>query len=167
MSGAEGLRVDGADSLREAARGGERSFELVSLNVSIAKGTPKLPVDSLNLVSGLGAEGDAPAAPGKRQVSLLAVEDIDAARAGGLDLVPGSFAENLTTRGVDLPSLPIGTRILIGEAELEVSQIGKECHEGCAIRRETGDCVMPRRGIFARVVVGGRIGREDRCRYRL
>ncbi len=70
-------------------------------------------------------------------------------------------------KGVDLPSLPIGTRLEIGEAVLEVSQIGKECHEGCAIKRATGDCVMPRRGIFARVVVGGRISREDRCRYRL
>jgi len=159
---------EGADAAADAAaRAGELSFELVSLNVSEAKGTPKQPADFLVLVAEMGVLGDAHAAPGRRQVSLLAIEDIEEARAGGLDLVPGSFAENLTTRGVDLPSLPIGTRIHIGEATLEVSQIGKECHEGCAIRRATGDCVMPRRGIFARVVVGGRIRREDSCRYRL
>jgi MOSC domain-containing protein YiiM len=78
---------------------------------------------------------------------------------------PGAFAENITTEGVDLPYLPLGTRIEIGSAVLELSKIGKECHEGCAIRREAGDCVMPRRGVFARVVVGGRISLEDSCRY--
>jgi MOSC domain-containing protein YiiM len=142
-------------------------FDLVSLNVSKAKGTRKDPVSGIVLVAGSGVEGDAHAGPGDRQVSLLAWEDIEAARAPGLDLVPGSFAENITTRGVDLPALPLGTRLAIGEALLEVSRIGKECHEGCEIRRKTGDCVMPRRGIFARVVVGGRVSLEDPCSYRL
>jgi MOSC domain-containing protein YiiM len=146
---------------------GSGRFEIVSLNVSAVKGTRKDPVPQIVLVAGSGVEGDAHAGPGDRQVSLLAFEDIEAAREEGADVVPGSFAENLTTRGVDLPSLPIGSRLEVGEALLEVSRIGKECHEGCEIRRKTGDCVMPRRGIFARVVVGGRIRLEDQCHYRL
>jgi MOSC domain-containing protein YiiM len=146
-----------------AGRGGV--FEIVSLNVSKRKGTAKEPVDSMVLVRGMGAEGDAHAGAGDRQVSLLAFEDIEAARASGAHVAPGSYAENITTRGIDLPALPIGTRLRISESVLEVSRIGKECHEGCEIRRTTGDCVMPRRGIFARVIVGGRVGREDQCSY--
>jgi molybdopterin adenylyltransferase len=143
------------------------TFRIVSLNVSDRKGVAKLPVGSLDLVEGMGASGDAHAAPGDRQISLLGIEDIEAFRARGHAVAPGSFAENITTEGVDLASLPIGTRIEIGRAVLELSRIGKECHEGCAIRREAGDCIMPRRGVFARVLVGGRIGLEDSCRYRL
>jgi molybdopterin adenylyltransferase len=145
----------------------EGTFRLVSLNLSERKGTAKAPVGALDLVAGEGAAGDAHAGPGDRQLSLLGIEDIEGFSGGGIVVVPGSFAENLTTSGVDLPSLPIGTRLEIGEAVLEISRIGKECHEGCAIRREAGDCVMPRRGVFARVLVGGRIGLEDSCRYRL
>jgi MOSC domain-containing protein YiiM len=144
----------------------EGAFELVSLNVSREKGTRKKPVSGIVLVADLGVEGDAHAGPGERQVSLLAWEDIELARASGADVVPGSYAENVTTRGIDLPSLPIGARLEIGAALLEVTRIGKDCHEGCEIRRTTGDCVMPRRGIFARVVAGGRVGLEDQCRYR-
>lgn len=144
----------------------EGSFKLVSLNLSERKGTAKAPVDGLELVAGSGAAGDAHAGPGERQLSLLGIEDIEAFRARGFSVGPGSFAENITTEGVDLPSLPLGTRIEMGPAVLELSRIGKECHEGCAIRREAGDCVMPRRGVFARVIVGGRIGLEDSCRYR-
>jgi cyclic pyranopterin phosphate synthase len=145
---------------------GEGTFELVSLNLSERRGTVKRPVGGLELVAGLGARGDAHAEAGNRQISLLAMEDIESTRADGLEVGPGDFAENLTTRGVDLPSLPIGARLEIGVAVLEVSQVGKDCHAGCEIRRKTGDCVMPRRGIFARVLVGGRIGLEDRCHYR-
>jgi cyclic pyranopterin phosphate synthase len=140
-------------------------FDIVSLNVSVKKGTPKEPVDEVVFVADLGIEGDAHAGAGGRQISLLAFEDIEAARRRGLDLSPGAFAENITTRGVDLTALPVGTRIALGEAVLEVTQIGKECHEGCAIRKKSGDCVMPRRGVFARVVVGGRVRREDRGHY--
>ncbi len=142
-------------------------FELVSLNVSSMKGTRKRPVAEIVLVAGSGVEGDAHAGPGDRQVSLLAWEDIEAARAAGADVSPGSYAENLTTRGIDLPSLPIGARLELGGALLEVSKIGKDCHRGCEIRALTGDCVMPRRGIFARVIVGGRLGLADPCSYRL
>jgi MOSC domain-containing protein YiiM len=146
---------------------GGGTFELVSLNVSKEKGTRKTPVPEILLVAGSGIEGDAHAGAGNRQVSLLAAEDIESARASGAHLAPGHFAENLTTRGVDLPSLPIGTRLRIGGALLEVSKIGKECHRGCEIRKLTGDCVMPRRGIFARVIAGGRVRREDPCSYGL
>lgn len=118
----------------------EVPFVLVSVNVSERKGTVKRPVDSAVLVAGHGIEGDAHAGPRHRQVSLLADEDID------------------TMRGVDLAALPVGTRLAIGEAELEVTQIGKECR---------ADCVMPRRGIFARVLRGGRIDHDSRCAYRL
>lgn len=146
---------------------GEGDFLIVSLNLSEQKGGKKSPREALVLLAGEGVEGDAHRGPGERQVSLLAQEDIEAERAKGFDVAPGSYAENITTRGVDLPSLPLGTRIEIGAAILEVSKIGKDCHGGCEIRRRTGDCVMPRRGIFARVIVGGRIGCEDSCRYRI
>jgi cyclic pyranopterin phosphate synthase len=141
------------------------SFEIVSLNVSERKGTTKRPVDEIQLVADLGVEGDAHAGGGKRQVSLLGIEDIETLSVSGIVAAPGDFAENITTRGVDLPSLPIGMRLSIGKAVLEVSQIGKECHEGCAIRKKTGACVMPRRGIFACVVVGGKVRRGDSCYY--
>jgi MOSC domain-containing protein YiiM len=137
------------------------SFEIVSLNISREKGTPKSPVPRIVLVAGRGIEGDAHAGPGERQVSLLADEDIDTMRGKLADLSPGDFAENITTRGVDLASLPVGTRLRIGDAVLEISRIGKECHSGCAIRERTGDCVMPKRGVFAVVIEGGEITDED------
>jgi len=140
-------------------------FEIVSLNVSDRKGVPKKPVERVRLVPGSGIEGDAHAGPGIRQVSLLAVEDIDSMRDRLESLEPGDFAENITTRGVDLPSLPVGTRLAIGDAVLEISRIGKECHRGCAIRELTGDCVMPGRGVFAIVIEGGVITDEDTGHY--
>lgn len=142
-------------------------FHLVSINVSAEKGTQKRPVDRATLVAGHGIVGDAHAGPWHRQISLLAEEDIATMSGAGIELGWGDFAENLTTRGVDLASLPVGTRLEIGGAELEVTQIGKECHHGCEIFRIVGDCVMPRRGIFARVLRGGEIDRESRCHYRI
>jgi MOSC domain-containing protein YiiM len=142
-----------------------KSFRIISLNVSKEKGEPKSPVPSVRLVPGLGIEGDAHAGPGVRQVSLLADEDIDTMRDRIPDLSPGDFAENITTRGIDLASLPVGTRLRIGCALLEISQIGKECHSGCAIREKTGDCVMPRRGVFAVVIEGGEVKVEDTGSY--
>jgi len=155
----------------------EGEFEIVSLNVSKRTGTRKVPVESVILVKGSGIEGDAHAGVlEKRQVSFLGAEEIEGASAqlagkcaltGALDrLSPGDFAENVTTRGLALHLLPLGTELRIGEAVLEVSQIGKECHAACEIRRLVGDCVMPRKGIFARVLKGGRINREDRGHYR-
>ena len=142
-----------------------KSFEILSLNISKEKGMPKTPVPRIMLLEEGGIEGDAHAGPGARQVSLLADEDIDTMREKLDTLSPGDFAENITTRGIDLPSLPVGTRLMIGDVVLEISQIGKECHSGCAIREKTGDCVMPRRGIFARVVKGGEITDEDTGSY--
>jgi len=103
----------------------------------------------------------------KRQVSLLALESVDKMRDRGLDLVPGDFAENITTEGIDLPHLPIGTRLIVGdEVVLEVTQIGKECHTACAIRRQVGECIMPEEGIFARVVRGGPVKAGDNIKIR-
>jgi MOSC domain-containing protein YiiM len=110
------------------------------------------------LVAGHGLEGDAHAGDWHRQVSLLAMESIKKMQEKGLDVGPGDFAENLTTEGIDLVSLPIGTNLKIGpEALGEVTQIGKKCHARCAIYYQAGDCVMPREGIFVRVLKGGRV----------
>ncbi|RJX21399.1 MAG: MOSC domain-containing protein [Desulforudis sp.] len=103
-----------------------------------------------------GVVGDAHAGPWHRQVSLLAVESIERMRAQGLKVGPGDFAENLTTEGMELHSLPVGTMLRIGsEVVGEVSQIGKKCHVGCAVFKQVGDCIMPREGIFVKVVQGG------------
>ena len=142
------------------------AFSIVSINLSAGKGTRKDPAASVELRPGHGLVGDAHAGDWHRQVSLLADEDVESMRGKGVELDPGIFAENITTRGVDLSSLPVGTRLTIGEAELEVTQIGKECHHGCAIYQAVGDCVMPRKGIFARVIKGGWISRESSCHYR-
>ena len=123
--------------------------------ISEKKGERKRPVASVELREQHGIVGDAHAGEWHRQISLLASESIDKMRAMGLDVDAGDFAENITTTGIDLVSLPIGTRLKIGPTLLEVTQIGKECHNRCAIYDQAGDCVMPKEGIFARVMVGG------------
>lgn len=145
----------------------KRSFSVVSLNISGEKGTGKSPVGRIILKKGIGIEGDAHAGDHHRQVSFLGVEDIDRMREKMESLKPGDFAENVTTRGVDLPSLPVGTRIVMGEAVLEVTQIGKKCHRGCEIMKLTGECAMPERGIFARVIKGGVVTNESTCSYHI
>ncbi len=142
-------------------------FRVLSMNVSERTGEQKKPVARAVLREGHGIEGDAHAGDWHREVSLLAEEDIDTLRGRGMDIAFGDFAENVTTRGIDLASLPVGARLHLGAAVLEVTQIGKVCHAGCAISRTTGDCVMPRRGVFARVVVGGEVDRDSRCYYDL
>jgi MOSC domain-containing protein YiiM len=127
---------------------------LVSVNISSRKGERKRPVDSVNLLPEHGIDGDGHAGRWHRQISLLAVESIDKMRRAGVDVGPGDFAENLTTRGIDLPALPVGTRMWVGRSLLEVTQIGKRCHDRCEIFRQAGDCVMPREGIFVRVLEG-------------
>lgn len=145
----------------------EGNFSIVSLNVSERVGERKTPAAAITLRPAHGIEGDAHARDWHRQVSLLADEDVDAMRQVLPTIVPGDFAENVTTRGVDLASLPVGAVITMGEAVLEVTQIGKECHgDGCATRKAVGDCVMPRRGIFAKVIKGGEVTVESRCSYR-
>ena len=140
-------------------------FSILSVNVSERTGVQKTPVAHALLKEGHGIQGDAHAGDWHRQVSLLADEDIATMRGRGVELGFGDFAENITTRGVDLGSLPIGARLELGTALLVVTQIGKECHHGCAIFQAVGDCVMPRRGGFARVLRGGEIDRESRCHY--
>jgi MOSC domain-containing protein YiiM len=131
---------------------------ITSLNISRTKGVTKEPVQQVQVVVGYGFEGDAHGGDWHRQVSLLAEESIQWMRQkGGKDLVAGSFAENITVQGLALASLPVGTRLVSGEVELEITQIGKECHKGCAIRQQVGDCIMPREGIFARVITGGEL----------
>lgn len=136
---------------------------IVSINISDKKGIRKRPIEEGIIKTGYGIEGDAHASSEwHRQVSLLAIESIRKMQSLGLDVKPGDFAENLTTEGIDLLSLPIGTRMAIGkEIEVEVSQIGKECHSRCAIYYQAGDCVMPKEGIFVRVLKGGRVRRGD------
>lgn len=129
--------------------------KVLAVNVSLNKGERKTPVESVTLREAHGIEGDAHAGDWHRQVSLLAMESIAKMQAMGLKVGEGDFAENVTTEGVDLVSLPIGTRITMGETVLEVTQIGKECHTRCAIYHQAGDCVMPKEGIFAKVITGG------------
>ncbi|HBG05211.1 MAG: molybdenum cofactor sulfurase [Geobacteraceae bacterium GWC2_58_44] len=129
--------------------------KVLAVNVSENKGERKTPVASVTLREGHGIEGDGHAGDWHRQVSLLAMESIAKMQAMGLSVKEGDFAENITTEGVDLVSLPIGSRIALGETVLEVTQIGKECHTRCAIFYQAGDCVMPKEGIFAKVLTGG------------
>ena len=136
--------------------------EIVAVCSSLNKGERKKNISTGLLLKNEGLEGDAHAGFKHRQVSLLAEESIEKMIAKGLEVGPGDFAENLTTRGIDLPSLPLKTRLKIGEeAILRVSQIGKECHDRCAIYHQAGDCVMPREGIFAEVIKSGRVSTGD------
>jgi MOSC domain-containing protein YiiM len=135
---------------------------VVSVNISEQKGKRKHPLEGPVTITTLGMQGDAHAGDWHRQLSLLAQESIDKMQGHGLVLKPGDFAENITTQGLDLLTLPIGTRIQIGATVvMEVTQIGKECHLGCEIRKLVGDCVMPREGIFARVIAPGTIEAGD------
>lgn len=132
--------------------------KILSLNTSTDKGTIKNQVNSFTLIEDLGVKDDAHAAPGKRQVSLLAYESFKKmVNEDGTILPFGSFAENITTEGIELFTLPIGTRLSIGDAILEVSQIGKTCHSGCQISKTVGNCVMPKEGIFCEVIKGADI----------
>ena len=128
---------------------------------SARKGIRKRDRGSAELRPDWGIVGDAHAADWHRQVSLLAWESIEKMRALGLNVNAGSFAENITTEGISLVDLPLGTRLRLGEALVEVTQIGKECHARCAIYAQAGDCVMPREGIFVRVHQGGWVRAGD------
>lgn len=129
--------------------------------ISKNKGERKTPVAAVELRENHGIVGDAHAGDWHRQVSLLAQESIDKMRAQGLDVNAGDFAENITTTGIELVSLPVGTRLQTGGTLLEVTQIGKECHNRCAIYYQAGDCVMPKEGIFVKVITGGIIKPGD------
>lgn len=135
--------------------------KIVAVSVSRNKGERKSSVDRVELRQDYGIAGDAHAGGWHRQVSLLSIESIRTMRALGLDVNPGDFAENFTTEGIDLPALPVGTRFKVGRAVLEVTQIGKECHTRCAIYHQAGECVMPKEGIFAKVVTAGTVRPGD------
>lgn len=136
--------------------------KIVAVCTSEKKGMRKKNIGNGKLIEDFGLEADAHGGPWHRQVSLLALESIDKMRKLGLDVNPGDFAENLTTEGIDLVVLPIGTRLKIGtEAVGEVTQIGKECHTRCAIYYQAGDCVMPKEGIFIKVLKGGPVAVGD------
>jgi len=140
------------------------SGTVVAVCMSSEKGVRKKPVEVVSLLPEHGIEGDAHAGGWHRQVSLLAEESIEKMRALGFGLSPGDFAENITTRGIELAELPVATQLVVNTVELEVTQIGKECHAGCEIRKLVGDCIMPREGIFARVISGGEIRPGDTIR---
>lgn len=144
-----------------------KNFKILSINISDKKGEKKIPIAEVVLKENYGIEGDVHAGDWHRQVSLLAQEDIEEMIKKGAKVKCGDFAENITTEGIDLANLPIGTVLNLGEAVLEITQIGKECHEHCAIFRQVGDCVMPRKGIFTKVIKGGKINNESNCYYNI
>lgn len=136
--------------------------KVISINISTAKGTPKASVNPGILIEDFGFEGDAHAGKWHRQVSLLAIESIEKSKSMPTNgLCHGVFAENITTQGIELYTLPVGTQLQIGEAVIEITQIGKECHEGCAIQKTVGKCIMPKEGVFARVIKGGKVFKND------
>jgi MOSC domain-containing protein YiiM len=151
------LTFKGCNEMKETMKG-----RVLAVNISETKGTKKTNVQSCTLLKDFGLKGDAHGGPWHRQVSLLANESVEKMKAKGLEVGYGDFAENITTEGIDLVSLPIGTEIRIGNSiVLRVTQIGKECHERCAIYYQAGDCVMPKEGIFAEVVSEGEVKVED------
>ena len=135
--------------------------KVVSVSISEQKGMRKTPVTSALLKQEHGLAGDAHAGDWHRQVSLLAMESIEKMQRMGLDVHPGDFAENITTEGIELTALPVGSRLSLGEAEVEITQIGKTCHTRCALYQQAGDCVMPKEGVFARVLREGIVKTGD------
>lgn len=135
---------------------------IVSISVSKRKGTRKTPVTEAVLIKDHGLQGDAHSGPGHRQVSLLAAERIQEVQRNGIRVSFGGFAENIATHGVDWRAVPVGTTVKLGDSVLvQITQIGKTCHRKCAIYHQTGDCIMPREGVFARVLRGGLIRSGD------
>ncbi|MBM7870948.1 MOSC domain-containing protein YiiM [Clostridium pascui] len=136
--------------------------KVISINISEEKGVIKNPIEKGFFKKDFGLEGDAHGGNWHRQVSILAEESIDKMKELGLsELTPGVFAENITTKGIILYTLPIGTKLKMGEVVMEVTQIGKECHSGCQISKITGKCIMPKEGIFARILEEGYIQAGD------
>ncbi|WP_099188300.1 MOSC domain-containing protein [Tepidibacter mesophilus] len=136
--------------------------KVIDINISEKKGVVKHPIPKGEFRENHGLVGDAHAGEWHRQVSLLAQESIDKMKASGVEgLESGKFAENITTEGIVLYELPVGTKLKVGETIQEVTQIGKECHGGCEIRRLVGDCVMPREGIFTKIIKGGLVKAGD------
>ncbi len=149
--------------IKEKKKVKRTSGRITAISISKKKGIPKSNVPFANLIADWGIEGDVHAGKWHRQVSFLAIESIDKMRVKLPSLRPGAFAENITTEFIDIPHLKIGTKVRIGnEAELVITQIGKKCHDKCAIFAIVGDCVMPREGIFAKVIRSGKICTNDK-----
>lgn len=140
---------------------GESVGCVLAVCISEKRGTKKIQVPYIDIKINHGIIGDAHAGDWHRQISLLAQESVDKMLSLGLELKPGDFAENIVTKGIVLNTIPVGTKIKIGDTIVEVTQIGKKCHNDCEIKRLTGECVMPTEGIFAKVVLGGRISPGD------
>jgi MOSC domain-containing protein YiiM len=138
--------------------------KILAVCISEEKGTEKINVGHGELIKQYGLKGDAHAGNWHRQVSLLSYEKIEAFKQRGVNIEHGAFGENLIVEGIDLAKLPVGTKLTMGQAELEVTQIGKECHSHCRIYNTVGDCIMPREGIFTRVLVGGSVKVGDEIR---
>ncbi len=150
--------IAGGKLQSEHTRPGDQTGEVVAVSVSDRKGIPKENVPFIELEVGTGVKSDSHGGDHNRQVSLLAEESIDKIRAKGIEVVPGRMAENITTRGLVLHMLKLGTKMRLGKnAVMELTQIGKECHDRCAIYHQVGDCVMPREGVFAKVIEPGQV----------
>lgn len=147
----------------EIGKGEPKVPRLTSINTSKEKGEMKTPVPRARVVEDYGIEGDVHAGAPVKQVSLLDKSEIEEMEERtGVDLNPGDFAENLTTEGLDIDSVPVGTKLSVGdEVRLEVSQIGKTCHDDCVIKDKTGECIMPKKGLFFRAIQGGTISPGD------
>jgi MOSC domain-containing protein YiiM len=135
--------------------------KIVAICMSEKKGTQKKEINEINLVENFGLEGDAHGGNWHRQVSLLSYESVEDFKKKGAEVDFGSFGENLIVQGIDFPSLAVGKRITGENFELEVTQIGKECHTRCSIYAKMGDCIMPKEGVFAKVIKGGKIKKND------
>lgn len=144
------------------------TFKIEAVNISQKKGVQKHQVEVVELVENHGINGDAHTGNWHRQVSFLAAEAVDAFRGKnpGIELNPGAFGENILTRGIDWTRVQIGGRVVINDVLMEVTQIGKVCHDRCAIYDQAGECIMPSQGIFTRVLNGGTIRAEDSGYYR-
>jgi len=135
--------------------------KVVAVCVSEKRGTKKVNVGQCELIKNFGLKGDAHAGDWHRQVSLLSYDRVEAFRASGATVEDGAFGENLLVEGIDFKTLPVGTLLRCGDVTLEITQIGKECHAHCEIYKQLGDCIMPREGVFARVLQGGVIAVGD------
>ncbi|MFO7980684.1 MAG: MOSC domain-containing protein [Candidatus Aminicenantes bacterium] len=142
-------------------------FKVEAVCISEKRGQQKKSIEEAELAKNFGIIGDAHAGHSHRQVSFLAAEDIEGMKAQGLDLEPGDFAENIVTRGIDWSQVKVGGKVFIGEAEMEVTQIGKDCPKPCAIYYKAGRCIMPERGVFVKVNKGGTIHAGNRGHYRI
>jgi cyclic pyranopterin phosphate synthase len=145
------------------------NFIIKSVNISQKRGVQKQPVEAVECIKSYGIKGDAHAGDWHRQVSFLAGEAVDTmrAKAGTFEIKHGDFGENIVTRGIDWTKVNVGGTIVVGDVELEVTQIGKECHDRCAIFDAVGDCIMPTQGIFAKVIKGGMIHAGDSGYYNI